>query len=145
MNNQKKRRYCEDVVSDTSIVNFLDRNPILYKQIQLGSYLDDLTEQGKIIFNIDNTGPSTLCISIMTGIKELILKFFPDLKFEDEYGKIDNLTVCERMKDGVRTTKINFWMVGFDDDRAKFFEYTSRSFDRYFLFVTNTTRVLIIK
>lgn len=87
--NKRRRNNDENVVSDTSIADFLDLNPILYKKIQLGAYLNEITKQGVNVINVDWSSPLTVCTSIMDSIMSIINKFFIDAKPHDSNGRPD--------------------------------------------------------
>ena len=130
----KRRRYDQNISDDTTIIDFLDRHPKLYNQIQLSVYLEKLTETRTIPFQIDITSPQNFCKSIGEGIKSIILKFYPELTFGNSYGK----TEYEWTRNDGKITCITFWVYGYNDNvPSEFYEISGESFHKYFEFLSN--------
>ena len=108
----KRRRFDENVVSDSKIVDFLDRNPFLYKNIQLSTYLDELTNNFIIPFNIGSSSLIEMCTSIMYGIQGIIRRVFPDVIFCDHEEERGSFKVLKA--DGVVGVEFLLYKLGVD-------------------------------
>lgn len=80
----KKRRHDAGVATDVEVVDYLDRNPNLYKTIQLGCYLEKYPQVDYISYNGD---PEELIVNVYHHFVNIFLKFFPDTVFHNGNGE----------------------------------------------------------
>ena len=142
----KRRRFDEQVVTDTDISDFLDTKPVLYKHIQLSCFLEKLPE----ITEIDNSSPERLCTSVLDNIKKIINRFFPKVELKGDTGNYNIVTSNDNLSfiskniyfERYNTKKfiaVNFLVYDFDaddDDFSRFFQIPGESFDKYFDFLS---------
>lgn len=125
-----------------NILDYLDSNPVIYKKIQLGSYLQKLTRTETIPFDVDISNPLIFCVSVMEGIRSIIRRFYPDIKFCDSNGEIDKydfddeVTLCSEYENSEHVHKfcrLLFWIKKEDQgENTDFFTIVDKSFMKYF-------------
>ena len=127
--NNKKRHLDEEIIDQNDVVKFLHNNDKLYKKIQLSCYLEELATTKTIPFSIDKNNSWTICVSIMEGIKSIILKLYPNLNFCNN-AKVIGKYNFEYSR---YYSSLDFWIKGYnDDDNGDFFSISNDSFNKYF-------------
>lgn len=136
----------EPIVTEKAILEYIKDNTSIYKKIQLGAYLHELTVTHTNTLKINMTSPKNVCASIMSWIVEMVNLVYQDTKC----GNVDDQKNCYLLYNnnspnlgidsiekygGTNFTYIVFWLENSSLDLDDVLDETREYFNRHFAFV----------
>ena len=134
------------IVTEKSILEYIKDNASIYKKVQLGAYLNELTITHTNTLKINMTSPKNVCTSIMSWIVEMVNLVYQDTKC----GNVDEKKPCylqynnnspnlglesfQRYGDS-NFTYIVFWLENRSVDLDNILDETREYFNRHFAFI----------